>query len=597
MPSFWSSSVPAAAGLTETGSNAWRPRRNAKSRCARGGWSWRSLLLVALVPGGSVLASTFSNPFGLQLRPPPTSMAGVRAPVILRAAPTNEMALVRRSDGTLELYGIAKPASDAVTVARSRDGGLTWSEPEPAFALPGKAYYAIQVLEAADGALHAVVHIQGEGPGGYRGRLYEVHHFRRSPAALGWSEPRRVVPGYVGSIRGFRQLRSGRIVLAVARAVPAREKPPAGGPDLGWNDTFVYFTDDGGTMWRQSPDVLSLELAGPNVTRYGAIEPVLLELKDRVWMLGRDRGGRLWESYSADGERWSAAARTAFISSDSPAGLLRLRDGGIVLFVNGCQNGSDPRSYAMGGREVLHAAISRDEGATWRGFREVLQEPIGAGRVERGDRGTAYPSAVENDAGRVILVSGQGEGKRAIVAFDPRWLEETDVRDDLRLGPVGWTQYGAAGMQLERLAAGSAAVALPPGAPGIGGALWNFPIAAAGEIALRWQVPAGAQGLRLVLTDHFNRIDDFTAAEHAVFVVDGEKLGRGSTDGLHDVTLRWTDAAGKGVLHVAIDGRELGTHAARRPAQFGVNYLRIELRDSTDRRPLLVAQVAARARR
>jgi len=158
-------------------------------------------------------------------------------------------------------------------------------------------------------------------------------------------------------------------LLAVGRAIPDREQPPAVGPDFGWNDTFVYFSDDHGKTWRVSPDQLSIELKTGNATRYGAVEPTLLELRDdRVWMLVRDRQGRLFQSYSVDGERWPQLTRSEFVSSDSPAALLRLRSGKILLLLNGCQNWSDPRSYAMGGREVLHAAISADEGKTWSGF-------------------------------------------------------------------------------------------------------------------------------------------------------------------------------------------------------------------------------------
>src|SRR4030095_4680465 len=99
--------------------------------------------------------------------------------------------------------------------------------------------------------------------------------------------------------------------------------------------------------WGQPRDPRAHRLAPPNITRCGAIEPVVLGLRDgRVWMLVRDRGGRLWQSISTDGERWPALERSPFISSDSPAELLRLRNGRVVLFVNACQNWTDSRSYA-----------------------------------------------------------------------------------------------------------------------------------------------------------------------------------------------------------------------------------------------------------
>ena len=529
---------------------------------------------IALTFGWTSSALSAETPatFGLRLRPAPTDRNAINAPVIIREAPTNEASLLARRDGALEIYSITKPASDSVSVIRSRDGGLTWSEPQVAYALPGKAYYAIQVLESADGALHAVTHLLGEGSGGYRGRLYEVYYAKRAKDSSSWSTPQRIVPGYVGSIRGFIQVsRSGRLLLAVARAIPEREKAPANGPDFGWNDTFVYFSDDQGTTWKQSPDQLTLELKSANTTRYGAIEPALLELRDgRVWMLVRDRGGRLWQSFSTEGERWSPLERSPFISSDSPAALLRLRDGRIVLFTNACQNWSDPRSYAMGGREVLHAAISADEGKTWRGFREVLHEPVAS---TRGDRGTAYASAAENSAGRIVVVSGQGEGKRAILAFDPRWLEETQMRDDLSAGPTGWTHYGANAPRVETMTGVGRVLAIPLRPAGVGGASWNFPIADAGELTFRVQTTNAGRSVRFCLNDHFTRIDDSAAAAHAVFNFPFAPI---TTAQWHDVTLRWSDAQRGGELEAEIDGKVVGRLNAQRPAQFGVHTLRIE---------------------
>lgn len=523
-------------------------------------------------------AKPFGNPFGMQLRPSPKNVADVFAPVIVREAPTNEASIVTRRDGALEIYAITKPESDSVSVIRSSDGGLTWSGPQVAFRIPGRAYYALVVLEAAEGALHAVFHVLGEGPGGYRGRLYEVYHTRQYGSA-GWSEPRRVVPGYVGSINGFIQLRSGRLVLAVARAIPAREQAPQQGPDQGWNDTFVYFSDDQGATWRESPDVLSLTLTTPNVTRYGAIEPALLELRDgRVWMLVRDRGGRLYESTSPDGERWAPLSRSAFISSDSPADLLRLRNGKIVLLVNACQNWSDSRSYAMGGREVLQAAVSADDGKTWRGFREILHE---TNLLSGGDRGTSYASLTENAAGKIVAVSGQGEGKRAVFMFDPAWLEEKGALNDLALGPVEWSQYGDDGLEVEP-GKGAKVLALPLKLSGLVGAQWNFPIAAAGEISLRLQVPAGVKDLKLLLNDHFTRLDDRKAADHAVATIPlQEHLPKGQA-GWVDVRLSWTRVTAAGEVTFSLNGGEVGRMPVRRPAQFGINYLRVEFRADRD---------------
>ena len=548
----------------------------------------------AMFPATASAAKPFGNSFGMQLRRAPNDANAIWAAVILREALTNESCILTRRDGTVETYSITKPASDSVSVASSRDGGITWSEPRRAFPLPGRAYYAVQVLEADDGSLHAVLHVGGEGPGGYRGRLYEIYYATSPAGAAAWSAPRRIVPGYIGSIRSLIQLKRGRLVLAVARAIPAREQAPKSGPDLGWNDTFVYFSDDRGVTWRQSPDELSIELKTSNVTRYGAIEPVVLELLDgRVWMLVRDRGGRLWQSFSANGERWPALQQSPFISSDSPAALLRLRDGKIILLTNACQNWTDPRSYAMGGREVLHAAISADDGKTWRGFREILHE---TNVISGGDRGTAYASATENTAGKVVVVSGQGDGKRAIVAFDPRWLEETEVRDNLDGGPISWTQYGDEGLRAQVIEGDARAVAIPLKSSGPCGALWNYPVADTGEIRLRVQIPAAASAVRLCLTDHFNRIDDRNAAVHAVFAPSTAALAAFADARWHDVALSWTDATLNGELALTIDGKLAGKFRAQRPAQFGVNYLRVEFRASIDEGCVLLADLTERTK-
>jgi hypothetical protein len=329
------------------------------------------------------------------------------------------------------------------------------------------------------------------------------------------------------------------------------------------------------------------------VTRYGAIEPTLLEMRDgRVWMLVRDRGGRLWQSFSADGgQHWPALERSPFISSDSPADLFRLRNGKILLLTNACQNWSNSKSYAMGGREVLHAAISSDEGRTWHGFREILHETNVA---SKGDRGSSYASVAENSDGKIVLVSGQGERNRAIVMFDPEWLEETGAIDDLSLGPVAWSQYGDEGLRVEILADGTPAVTIPLKSSGLCGALWNFPMTDDGEIALRVKVPRDVTALRFSLNDHFNRIDDVSASSNAVFSLPLESLAGQEHAQWHDVQLAWSGATRAGLMTVEIDGKPMARVAAQRPAQFGVNYLRIEFRASSDDGRISIAGLSSR---
>ena len=115
-------------------------------------------------------------------------------------------------------------------------------------------------------------------------------------------------------------------------------------------DSTLIYSDDAGDTWHLAN---SLRTPAPNLGPvYGAVEPVVIQLKDgRVWMLIRTQLGRFWESFSEDGANWSRPQPTSIINSDSPAGIVRLDDGRIVLLWNGCLR----FPYAYGGRHVLHA--------------------------------------------------------------------------------------------------------------------------------------------------------------------------------------------------------------------------------------------------
>ncbi|MEX2286777.1 MAG: exo-alpha-sialidase, partial [Planctomycetaceae bacterium] len=256
-----------------------------------------------------------------------------------------------------------------------------------------------------------------------------------------------------------------------------------------------------------------------------AIEPVCLPLKDgRAWMLIRTQVGRLWESFSSDGISWTSPRPSRFISSDSPAGLARLTDGRIVAIWNCCQR----YPYAHGGRQVLHAAISDDDGSTWHGFREVVRDPrrLEPAHPIRGDYGTAYPIATSTSDGKLVFATGQGQSTGVFV-LDPEWLRQTGQSEDFLNGLDNWSVYGTKGFNLvphpdkffsKRLLKDALRVErLDADFPA--GAVWNFPNGRQGTIRVSFQLLPGPAKTSITLTDHFSSPFDAEAELNGLFTL------------------------------------------------------------------------------
>lgn len=501
-------------------------------------------------------------------------------PVQTAPGPENEAVVVRLPDDELRIYYVHRPEGLEIHSIGSTDHGKTWGKPRTEFKLPGPAYYAVQVAVDRQGELQCVFHVRTEGTKGYRGRHYDLWHTKTSGQRTKWSEPKRFFEGYVGSIRALNVLPSGRLITAAGIAVPEREKPVEGQPDYGWHDTVVFYSDDDGATWTQGQDRLKVMQDNQRGrTRYGGVEPHLIPLQDgRLWMLIRTKNGQLWESVSTDnGTTWPQPKPSRFVSSDSPAASARLKDGRLVLFLNQCQRWDDLRSYAIGGRETLHAAISTDDGKTWHGFREVHWDPLPAGK---GDRGTAYSSATETADGKVCLFTGQGEGRRAIILIEPDWLLETSARDDFRQGDRRWTLYDQKGAEIiknEAVDSGKSLILRKADAKSAVGAVWNFPALPAGQFTVRLKLAPGSQGATISLTDHYSVAGDRLADQNAVVSLtvgpDG-KVGNLQLrpDKWHDVTFRWD---GGSDVKVQVDGQPATTLKPRRTPTFGLNYLRL----------------------
>ncbi|WP_438479720.1 sialidase family protein [Oleiharenicola lentus] len=529
----------------------------------------------------------------------------------------------------------------------SRDGGRTWGLPESVVALPrGMKWYEMSphALYDQSGQLHLFALNVGTP-------AQESWHAAKPAGQSEWTQWKFL--SVCGPQNNPIQLKTGRIVVPVGynlRRAKSTEAPAgamAVGSELvnkegksveaasaipwdaargGWENTTVY-SDDGGSTWLRSPARLTVPVPAdyPGV-HPGGYEPVIVELNDgRVWMLLRTQTGYLYESFSTDGVEWSEPQPTLFRSSDAPASLTRLPNGDLVVVWNNTVL-TRPRdgAFLYTGRDALHAAVSSDDGKTWKGFREIYRDPKQTdSALGVGDRGTAYPAAVATPDGNVLLVSGQGKDRRRIIVIDPAWLRERRHEDDFSAGIAQWSTFKSFGppkMWGSERSAGAVCiphptragaqvmrVARPDGNAG-DGAVWNFPAGQIGKVSLRVMLREGFQGGLITLTDRFYYPDivDANAAGFELPISAEGRLGEGvvlEKNRWHDITLSWQVEQRPprdrwpGVCTVSIDGIDRLSLPQLNRVPAGVSYLRLNSTAAqTDPAGFIVERVAAEVR-
>jgi len=126
-------------------------------------------------------------------------------------------------------------------------------------------------------------------------------------------------------------------------------------------DAYCYFSDDDGATWRESARVRPEK---------GCWEPACIELKDgRVLMLMRTGMGGQYRSVSSDGgATWSVPEPTPLTGTAAPVSLSRIPGAGGILAIWNHNPGASTRN-------PLTAAVSKDEGETWIGFKNLEEAP------------------------------------------------------------------------------------------------------------------------------------------------------------------------------------------------------------------------------
>ena len=524
-------------------------------------------------------------------------MRDIVAPVFIQESPENESVIVKLPNNTLRIFYTLQPSGTELRSITSTDGGLTWGNDKFEVKMPGQAVFCMQALVAQNSELHAFVLVRRGSGTRYGIDLFlDVWHWKTTGGETEWTPGNRIYEGVVGAMRGVTQLKSGRILLPIGMWLAGRR---AGLP-TGCHEVSAMYSDDGGNTWQLSPSRLVAPCyEGFNGSNYGACEPNVLELgNDHVWMLMRTQTGLIYQSHSYDGGSiWSDAVPSDFVSSDSPSEIMPLSDGRIILLWNNSQNPArvDGKPVA-GGRDVLHAALSADDGKSWRGCREIYRDPLrNDSPPRRGDRGTAYSTAVLNEEGKIVLCTGQGQKRRAILIFAPEWLLATHHHDDFSNGIDGWctfTEFGdpqppvfrdrAVGPELidhpSKDSAKVIHIRRPKDKPG-DGAVWNFPAANQGKLKLRVMLKEGFGSANIALCDQFFNPGDYNGEKDAIFGLPIDSGGKLLNHGplamalWHTLELRWDLTTRQ--CDVYIDGKKALVLPMLNTAKHGISYVRI----------------------
>ncbi|GAA2249322.1 glycoside hydrolase [Herbiconiux moechotypicola] len=246
-----------------------------------------------------------------------------------------------------------------IRLLRSRDGGLSWSEPELLVADSG----GINTMQPAfiglaDGRLGLSWSVR-DSPSRAR-RLFATSE----DGGRTWSEPVDMTgdPGYVTAAHHrLVRLRTGRLLQPCHRLL---------GDEL---QTVVALSDDDGRSWVASDPIALHGGGGGAGHQHGLWEASVVELDDgHLLLAGRTATGRVHASRSHDaGEHWSAPEPLDVVAPSAPCILVHRGGGRVALIHN---PGFDAHAVLAGARTRLTTSMSADGGRTWSPGRTLFDD-------------------------------------------------------------------------------------------------------------------------------------------------------------------------------------------------------------------------------
>ena len=362
-------------------------------------------------------------------------------------APKRFVGPIKLKDG--RLFGIDR----SFTGLCSADGGRTWKQSGPLVDQKGKTFRKgtrpWSLIRLQSGAIGITYETIPPSQAGRIGPRYGTFFRESADEGKTWSAPARVSwANTPANPTWLIQTKNGRLLLP-------NEYWYTQPGDRGMGICTMFYSDDEGKTWRESPESLfAWEKDGAVIG--GAEVPCVAETADgKLLMFMRTELQRIAQSYSTDGGvHWSPVTLNSLPSSRSEVWLAQIPTTGDLLCV---WNQASTQEIKTGYyRARLTSAISKDSGKTWENFRTVAMSP-GQEKVTRITNDTppshlksigAVPSkeltATEgfhmNRAPRVKFV-----GDKAYIVYTHRIYKYPGEKfkcvynqDKLRVLPISW---------------------------------------------------------------------------------------------------------------------------------------------------------------
>jgi len=262
--------------------------------------------------------------------------------------------------------------------------------------------------------------------------------------------------------------------------------------------------------------------------------------------------------------------------------------------------------WSFTNRDVLHVAVSDDDGRTWHGFRELHRDRLrdsGEFVNAPGDKGQNESQIAETSAGNVLVAAGQAPGHRAFVLLDVDWLYETEHFDDFTNGLDEWSRQkliirppvydrfyhynynrkkGAVLVPHPDKKTGRVLHVRRPLDPTVfsqrDGAVWNFPASTAGTLTTRIRLNPEFGGGIIALQERWYQPTDSQGEDRAMCRVDVPADGKLAptvtleTGRWYQFELRWQEATGS--CQLTIDGKQRLEIPFKNGGANGISYVR-----------------------